>query len=145
MINVTSLAIGCRSFKSWDRRKTKADHVEYQRMRFIHCGKLETQTMRIISQKNGDAYIITATRTIKTTVQAVVDHMAEILELGRSLPIMQKAETKSWSKQYAGNLPDCPQKPHEETTVEKYAERLKADRWDVRRLGEPQEWRLVRV
>lgn len=118
-------------------------YVEYQKLRFTQCGKLQTQTLRIISRKNGDAYIITTVQTIKTTAQSVLDHMAEILEFGRQMPLMVNVERVSHVETYAGSLPEYGK--HEPSRAEEYAERLRADRWDVRRLGDPSEWRVVRV
>ena len=144
MLNVNALAISCPSHRKWDRGRDRDNYTQFQRLRFIRCGRLETQTLRIVSQKNGAAYIITATATIKTTAQAVVDHMAEILEFGRKMPLMVESQKTSAVMSYAGNLPDHYDPKREPSMAEKYAKRLKEDRWDVRRLGEPQDWRLVR-
>lgn len=117
-------------------------YVEYQKLRFAQCGKLQTQTMRIVA-KGKDAYIITTVQTIKTTAQSVLDHMAEILEFGRQMPLMVNVERVSHSVSYAGSLPEYGKR--NPTRTEEYAERLREDRWDVRRLGDPSEWRVVRV
>lgn len=139
MVNVISLGISAPSCRKWDKKQTENSYVEYQRLRFTQCGKLQTQTLRIV-RKNGDAYIITAVKTIKTTAQAVVDHMAEILEFGRSMPLLVSVPRVSVS--YAGSLPEYGQ--HVPTRAEEYAERLREDRWDVRRYDPaeiPQEWK----
>lgn len=139
MVNVISLGISAPSCRKWERGQTEKSYVEYQKLRFTQCGKLQTQTLRIV-RKNGDAYIITAVKTIKTTAQAVVDHMAEILEFGRSMPLL--VNIPKASIEYAGSLPEYGQ--HVQTRAEAYAERLKADRWDVRRYDPaeiPQEWK----
>ena len=143
MVNVISLGISAPSCRKWEKKQMDKSYVEYQKLRFAQCGKLQTQTMRIISRNNGDAYIVTAVKTIKTTAQSVLDHMAEILEFGRHMPLMVNVERVSHSVSYAGSLPEYG-KPNS-TRTEEYAERLREDRWDVRRLGDPSEWRVVRV
>lgn len=140
-INVNAIAIASRQCRNWDLKQTAIRHIEYQKLRFEQTGKLVTQSMRIISRKNGDAYIITAVATIKTTAKAVSEHMAEILEFGRTMPLMAENLPHGSSVSYSGVLPDYG--PKVQTMAEKYAERLREDRWDVRRLGEPQEWRTA--
>ena len=140
MVNVINLGISAPSCKRWEKKQTQKSYVEYQKLRFSQCGKLQTQTLRIISRGN-DAYIITSVKTIKTTVQAVLDHMADILEFGRNMPLLVGLPKTSAS--YNDSLPEYG--PHSTTRTEEYAQRLKEDRWDVRRLGDPSEWRLVRV
>ena len=140
-VNVISLGISAPSCRKWEKKQTARSYVEYQKLRFTQCGKLETQTLRIISRKNGEAYIVTAAGNIKTTVQAVLDHMAEILEASRNLPLLVGVERVSVS--YSGSLPEYGKR--NATRAEEYAERLREDHWDVRRLGDPSEWRLVRV
>lgn len=140
-VNVINLEISAPSCRKWEKKQTAKSYVEYQKLRFAQCGKLQTQTLRIISRKNGDAYIVTASGNIKTTVQAVLNHMAEILEFGRKMPLLENVQRVSVS--YSGNLPEYGQ--HEKSRAEEYAERLREDRWDVRRLGDPSDWRLVRI
>lgn len=139
-VNVISLGISAPSCRKWEKKQAEKSYVEYQKLRFVQCGKLQTQTMRIVA-KGKDAYIITAVKTIKTTAQAVLDHMAEILEFGRNMPLMVNIPRVSVS--HAGSLPEYGQ--HVQTRAEEYAERLKEDRWDVRRNGDPSEWRLARI
>ena len=141
MVNLISLGISAPSCRKWEKKATAKSYVDYQKLRFAQCGKVQTQTLRIISRKNGDAYIITAVKTIKTTVQNVVDHMAEILEFGRGMPLIVNVPRASVS--YAGSLPSYGTPTT--TRAEEYAQRLREDRWDVRRNGDPSEWRLVRA
>ena len=142
-VNVISLAIAAPSVKRWDRKRDKENYVQYQKLRFAQTGKLETASLRIESQKSGKALIITAVQTIETTAENVLTHMAEILEIGRGLPLLKGIAQTTHVVQYAGNLPDYRQK--NPTRAEEYAERLRKDRWDVRRNGDPSEWRLTRV
>ena len=141
MVNVISLGISAPSCRKWEKNATARSYVEYQKLRFTQCGKLQTQTLHIISRKNGDAYIVTSVKTIKTTAQAVLDHMAEILEFGRNMPLLMNVPRVSVS--YAGSLPNYGKAMP--TRAEEYAQRLREDRWDVRRNGDPSDWRLMRA
>lgn len=143
-INVNAIAIASRQCRNWDRKQTADRYVEYQRLRLLTTGKLETVSMRIVSTKNGDAYIITAVTTIKTTLQKVADHMAEILEFGRMMPLMAANLPHPSSVSYSGNLPDYYDPKREPSMAEKYAERLRADRWDTRK-GEPYAVQVTRT
>lgn len=139
MVNVISLGISSPSCKKWEKKQTQKSYIEYQRMRFSMCGKLRTQTLYIVSKGN-NAYIITSIKTIKTSVQAVLDHMGEILEFGRSMPLMVNVPKVSAS--FNDSLPSYGE--HVQTRAEEYAERLKADKWDVRKYDPaeiPQEWK----
>ena len=144
MLNISSLAIACQSHKKWDRAKTSADFIEYQALKLRQTGRLITQSMTILTNSDGSATVITAITVIKTTAQAVLKNLAKLLELGRSLPLMPtNCDNNKKSIEYT-TLPDYHNPNKEPSTVEIYAQRLRDDRWDVRRLGEPQEWRLVR-
>jgi hypothetical protein len=141
-VNIISLGISAPSCRKWEKKQTAKSYVEYQRLRLMQTGKLQTATMRIQLQKSGKtAVIVTMAGNLEVPAQNVLDNLAALLEIGRSLPIMCEAEKSSFS--YSGNLPayGIPEK----SNAEKYAERLREDKWDVRKFGDPSEWRLVRV
>lgn len=145
MVNIISLGISAPSCKKWEKKQGEKSYTQYQKLRLSQTGKLETQTIRIIqSQKIPETVVvITAIQKFRAPMQAVLDHMAEILEFSRSLPLLENAANTRQSFVINGGLPayGIPEK----TGAEKYAERLREDRWDVRRLGDPSEWRFVRV
>lgn len=142
-VNLVSLGISAPSCKKWERKKSMESYVEFQKLKFSHTGKLETATMVIQLQKSGKTAIVkTVAGCFEVSAQNVMENMAEILEIGRSLPLMREIPQVTVEiKKH--NLPDYGIR--EKTPEEKYAERLRQDRWDVRRFGDPSEWRLVRV
>lgn len=142
MVNIISLGISAPSCKKWEKKQTAQSYVQYQRLRFEQTGRLQTATMLIKTRKSGKtAVIFTMAGKLEVPVQNVLDHMAEILETARTLPIMSGIAKTTVVR--SGNLPEYG--IAEKSNAEKYADRLREDRWDVRRLGDPSEWRLVRV
>ena len=143
-VNIISLGISAPSCRKWEKKQGEKSYVEFQKLRLMQTGKLQTATMLIQSQKSGKtAVLTTAAGSFEVSLQKVLDHMQELLEIGRNLPLIRQAEKVSVSVSYAGNLPKYG--IQEKTAGEKYAERLREDRWDVRRLGDPTEWRLVKA
>lgn len=143
-VNIISLGISAPSCRKWEKKQGEKSYVEFQKLRLMQTGRLKTATMLIQSQKSGKTAVITvAAGSFEVSLQKVLDHMQELLEIGRNLPLIQNVEKVSVSVSYAGNLPKYGIR--EKTPEEKYAERLKQDKWDVRRLGDPTEWRLVKA
>lgn len=141
-ININAIAIASRQCRSWDRKQTADRYVEYSRLRLSQTGRLTTPSMIVVARPNGTAYIVTAVTKLKTTKQAVLDHMAEILDFGRMMPLMAENLPHPSSVSYGGNLPDYG--PKVLSMAEKYAERLRADRWDTRK-GEPYAVQVTRT
>lgn len=142
--NLIKAILGGYSARKWEKRKSQQSYVEFQKLKFSHTGKLQTETMRIEEILSGKIRFTTSAGSVvfDTEKENILEHMAEILEFGRSLPLMRETQQVSIER-WCHTLPDYGIR--EKTRTEEYAERLRQDRWDVRRLGDPSEWRLVRA
>ena len=137
---------GCRSWKKWQNAQMRKSYAENLRVQFINTGKCRTHYMEFSYAENSE------TVTIRSAVNTITMHIAEFLpimmelftaKVPANMPLLEPVVVRKTVVRKAHTLPDYG--PHEETTAEKYAERLRKDRWNVGRNGDPAEWRLVRV
>lgn len=142
--NLIKAFLGGNSGRKWEKKKSLQSYAEFQKLKFSHTGKLQTPTMLIEVTQSGKIRFSSSTGCVilDTTKENILEHMAEILDFGRSLPIMQQVQ-RTTVEIRTKTLPDYGIR--EKTPEEKYAERLRQDRWDVRKYGDPSNWRLVRI
>lgn len=132
-----------KSLSQWDREQTAKRYAEYVKLKLVRTGKAQTATQKIsYSDATGWVMVIAENMSITLTMAQFLKHIAEILEAGKNLQLLEPYAVQTYTVQYAGVLPDYG--PKKETYAEKYAERLKRDRWDVRKNGDPSNWRLQR-
>lgn len=131
-----------KSVSQWEREQSAKRYAEFVKLKVVRTGKAETATQKITySQATGWVTVSAESMTITLTMGQFLKHIAEILEAGRNLALLRGLAPETVVRNYK-TLPDYG--PKQETYAEKYAERLRRDRWDVRKNGDPSNWRLQR-
>lgn len=129
-----------KTMKQWEREQTAKRYAEMVRLRLVRTGKAETATQKITySESTGWVQVCADGISVTLTMAQFLKHSAEILEAGKNLPLLRGLIPETVVRNYK-TLPDYG--PKRETYAEKYAERLRKDRWDVRKNGDPCNWRL---
>ena len=130
-----------KTVREWEREQTAKRYAEYVKLKLVRTGKAQTATQKIsYSEATGWVTVIAENMQITLTMAQFLKHIAEILEAGKNLSLIHGLDRETHAVRYAGVLPDYG--PKRETYAEKYAERLRKDRWDVRKNGDPCNWRL---
>lgn len=131
------------TMREWDRKQTARRYAEYLRMKLLYTGHAETNFLAFDYDKCQKTVTIrTALESVTVTCEKFrkIQWKLYMLDAAENLPLLcDNRERKSvgWNRV----LPKYG--PKEQTLAEKYAERLRQDKWDVRRNGDPCNWRLA--
>lgn len=137
---------GCRSWKKWQNIQMRKSYAENLKVQFVNTGKCSTHYMEFTYAENTESVTIrSAVNTITMRIAEFLPIMMELFmaEVSANMPLLEPVFPRKTVVRHPHTLPDYG--PHVQTMAEKYAERLRSDRWDVRRNEDPAEWRLVRV
>ena len=131
------------TMKQWDRRETRKRHAENLRMRLLYAGHAETNFLQFLYDKQAKTVTVRSacgSFTVTCEKWRKIQWSVYMLDAAEKLPLLfDNLERKSvgWNNV----LPEYGE--HKPTMAEKYAERLRQDRWDIRRNGDPCAWRLA--
>lgn len=129
-----------KSVAQWEREQTAKRYAEYLKLKLVRTGKAQTATQKITySESTGWVRVCADGMSITLTMAQFMKHSAEILEAGRNLPLLRGLIPETAVRNYH-TLPEYG--PKQETYAEKYAKRLREDRWNIRKNGDPCNWRM---
>ena len=131
------------TMRQWEKAQMRKRYAENLRLQLFHTGKCSTHFLRFEYDKTAGAVVITsAVRIITLPIAEFLPVMMELFmaEVAENLPLLNpEMRRETVVRAYAGVLPEYG-KP-EKTMAEVYAERLRNDRWNVRKNGDPCDWR----
>lgn len=137
---------GCRSWRKWQRAQMRKSYAENLKVQFMQTGKCRTHYLSFeYSTTSGRVRVSSAENSILLPIAEFLENMMELFmaEMPDTMPLLEPEVARKTVVRNAHTLPDYGQKP--KTRAEEYAERLRRDRWDVRRNGDPCDWRRTRV
>ena len=133
------------TMKQWERAETRKRHAENLRMRLLYTGHAETNFLQFLYNQKAKTVTVRSSKgsfTVTCEKFRKIQWALYMLDVPENLPLLfDNAERRSAS--WNGVRPQYG--PREPTMAEKYAERLRQDRWNIRRNGDPCNWKLANI
>ena len=135
--------MAAKTFAQWEKEQMRKRYAENLKLKLFLTGKCNTHFLRFVYRKGAETVTISsAENSIRLPMAQFMEFMTEFFmaEIPAELPLLNpQLRRETVVRAYAGVLPEYG-KP-EKTMAEVYAERLRNDRWNVRKNGDPCDWR----